>query len=46
MLRWRATAQPGKLDKEGSGTEVTGIVTAAGPQTQKITIEDQTYVMP
>jgi hypothetical protein len=28
------------------GTEVTGMVTAADPQTQKITIEDETYVMP
>ena len=28
------------------GMQVTGMVTAADPQTQKITIEDQTFVMP
>jgi hypothetical protein len=28
------------------GTQVTGLVTSADPQTQVITIEDQTYVMP
>jgi hypothetical protein len=29
-----------------SGTEVTGIVTSADPQTREITIEHETYVMP
>ncbi len=28
------------------GMQITGVVTAADPQTQKITIEDQTFVMP
>jgi hypothetical protein len=31
---------------EEEGMQVTGMVTAADPQTQKITIEDQTFVMP
>ena len=37
------------VQQQGSGeegTEVTGMVTAADPQTQKITIDDQSYVMP
>jgi hypothetical protein len=37
-------AQQGGSGEEG--TEVTGMVTAADPQTQEIEIEDQTYVMP
>jgi hypothetical protein len=38
-----------QVQQEGSGeegTQVTGLVTSADPQTQEITIEDQTYVMP
>jgi hypothetical protein len=38
-----------QVQEEGSGeegTKVTGLVTAADPQTQEITIDDQTYVMP
>jgi hypothetical protein len=38
-----------RFSPQGSGeegTQVMGMVTAADPQTQKITIEDQTFVMP
>ena len=38
-----------QVQQEGSGEEgiqVTGLVTSADQQTQEITIEDQTYVMP
>jgi hypothetical protein len=38
-----------QVQQKGSGeegTQVTGMVTAVDPQTQKITIEDQTFVMP
>ena len=37
-----------QVQQQGSGeegTEVTGMVTAADPQTQKITIEDPTFIM-
>jgi hypothetical protein len=37
-----------QVQQQGSGeegTQVSGMVTAADPQTQKITIEDQTFVM-
>jgi hypothetical protein len=38
-----------RVQQEGAGeegTRVTGLVTSADPQTQEITIEDQTYIMP
>jgi hypothetical protein len=37
-------AQQARSGEEG--TEITGMVTAADPQTLEIKIEDQTYVMP
>ena len=38
-----------QVQQEGAGeedTQVSDLVTSADPQTQEITIEDQTYVMP